>query len=78
MKKVFSLLMVAVMVLSCVALVGCGNENAGTASDMDVKVGFIFLHMQVQHQTWMLRLDLFSFTMKTQPTTKTLWMQQML
>ena len=36
--------MVAVMVLSCVALVGCGNENAGTASDMDVKVGFIFLH----------------------------------
>ena len=44
MKKVFSLLMVAVMVLSCVALVGCGNEKAGTASEMDVKVGFIFLH----------------------------------
>ena len=41
MKKVLSLLMVMVMVVaSCFALTGCGNE----AVSEDLQVGFIFLH----------------------------------
>lgn len=42
MKKIVSLLMVMAMVIvSCFALTGCGAEDAATD---DIKVGFIFLH----------------------------------
>ena len=46
MKKIVSLLMVAVMLLSCAALVACGGETAEepAAEAKAVKVGFIFLH----------------------------------
>ena len=44
MKKVLSLLMVAVMLIASVAMfTACGNKPATTA-DSDFKVGFIFLH----------------------------------
>ncbi len=42
MKKIVSLLMAAVMIMSCVALVACGGAEQ-TANE-DFKVGFIFLH----------------------------------
>lgn len=42
MKKIVSLLMVMAMVIvSCFALTGCGADDAATD---DIKVGFIFLH----------------------------------
>ena len=47
MKKIVSLLMVAVMLLSCAALVACGGTETAeeTATEAKaVKVGFIFLH----------------------------------
>ncbi len=48
MKKIISLLMATVMLISCVALVGCGANDEKTAvSDdamKDFKIGFIFLH----------------------------------
>ena len=41
MKKIFSLLLVAALLVASVAmLAGCGDENANT----DFKIGFIFLH----------------------------------
>ena len=47
MKKTLSLLLAAVMLLTCVfALAGCGDKADDTASkdDAKMKVGFIFLH----------------------------------
>lgn len=47
MKKIVSFLMVAVMLLSCAALVACGGTETAeeTATEAKaVKVGFIFLH----------------------------------
>ncbi len=41
MRKIVSLLMAAVMILSCFALTACGGQTANTD---DIKVGFIFLH----------------------------------
>lgn len=41
MKKIFSLMMAAVMLVSCFMLASCGTEDK-TAGD--IKVGFIFLH----------------------------------
>ena len=42
MRKIVSLLMAAVMILSCFALTACGGDQ--TANTEDIKVGFIFLH----------------------------------
>ncbi len=42
MKKVISLLMALVLVVSCVMLTSCGNTD--TKVSEDIKVGFIFLH----------------------------------
>ncbi len=46
MKRIVSLLMVAAMILSCVALTACGGEETAKQLDVDAdfKVGFIFLH----------------------------------
>ena len=43
MKIIFSLMMAAIMLLSCVMLASCGAKD--TAGDKkDIKIGFIFLH----------------------------------
>ena len=42
MKKVISLLMALVLVVSCVMLTSCGNTDTKVSDD--IKVGFIFLH----------------------------------
>ena len=44
MKRIVSLLMVAAMILSCVALTACGGAETTNNVDADFKVGFIFLH----------------------------------
>lgn len=46
MKKIVSLLMAAVMIMSCIALTACGgaDNDATTADAANVKIGFIFLH----------------------------------
>ncbi len=46
MKKIVSLMMAAVMAVSCLALTSCGSKQEGTENGAasDVKVGFIFLH----------------------------------
>ncbi len=46
MKKIVSLLMAAVMIMSCIALTACGGaeNNAAPADAANVKIGFIFLH----------------------------------
>ncbi len=45
MKKVLSLLLVAVMLVASVAMfTACGNENAGSEKGAEFKIGFIFLH----------------------------------
>ncbi len=43
MRKIVSLLMAAVMIMSCFALTACGGGQTATGTD-DIKVGFIFLH----------------------------------
>lgn len=49
MKKIFSLLMAAVMLLSCIMLTACSGGQTNSTDDTqtsakDIKVGFIFLH----------------------------------
>ena len=48
MKKFLSLLMAALMIVSCVALTSCGSKDGAetekTEAASDFKVGFIFLH----------------------------------
>ncbi len=46
MKRIVSLLMVAAMILSCVALTACGGAETSKKleTDADFKVGFILLH----------------------------------
>lgn len=46
MKKIFSLLMAAVMLLSCIMLTACSGTSTETptAENKDIKIGFIFLH----------------------------------
>ena len=49
MKKIFSLLMAAVMLLSCIMLTACSGGQSNSTDDTqtsakDIKVGFIFLH----------------------------------